>query len=231
MTWNIVIKNKEFGEDSSQGMILSFEGIDASGKKTQSTQLFKELRSKRMPAEYLSFPDYDTAVGVEIKNFLSGAKNYPIEARHMLYSINRLEHKQEIEEWLARGRIAVINRYCESNIAYGAASGVSIEWLRSLESKMPQADYVFYLRATTKLSKERKNERDIFEGDLSFLERVSSVYDALAEDSRNWFTIDADDSIENIHYEIWRITEELVLKERGKSETSINMRFRDVPKH
>jgi dTMP kinase len=147
----------------------------------------------------------------------------------MLYSINRLEHKQEIEDWLSSGKVLVINRYCESNIAYGAASGVSIEWLRLLESKVPQADYIFYLRATTKLSKERKSERDKFEGDLSFLARVSSVYDALATDNPNWFTIDADDTVENIQYEIRRITEELVLKDRGKSETSINMRFRNVP--
>jgi dTMP kinase len=190
-------------------MILVLEGIDASGKKTQSLLLHRWLGSKGIPCEYISFPDYSTAIGQEIRGFLSGRKNYPIEARHMLYSVNRLEHKERIERWLREERIVVINRYCESNLAYGAAAGLRIEWLRSIESKMPEADYVFYLKAEPELSKERKSERDKFEIDLDFLKRVSSVYNALAE-SPNWFTIDADNSIEIIHYEISRLTEKLL---------------------
>ena len=190
-------------------MILALEGIDASGKKTQSQLLYRWLGSEGIPSEYISFPDYSTPIGQEIGGFLSGTKNYPIEARHMLYSANRLEHKERIERWLGEGRILIINRYCDSNLAYGAASGLSIEWLKSLESKMPPADYIFYLKGEVKLSKERKSKRDKFEIDLDFLKRVSSVYNALAE-SPNWFTIDADNSIESIHYEISRLTRKLL---------------------
>jgi dTMP kinase len=196
-------------------MIISLEGIDASGKFTQSNLLYKRLQGKGIRTAYISFPDYTSAIGQEIKAFLSGTKDYPTEARHMLYSLNRLEHKKEIETWLNEGKVVVINRYCESNLAYGGASGLSIEWLRSLESEMPQSNYVYYLRAKPSLSNERKaSSRDKFEANLAFLERVASVYDALAE-SPNWFSIDANNSIENIHYEISRVTEEL-LKDQGR---------------
>lgn len=194
-------------------MILSFEGIDASGKNTQSRLLYDWLlKSKNTHGEYISFPDYSTTVGGEIRAFLSGRKNYPLEVRHILYTINRYEHKERIENWLDQGRIVVINRYCDSNLAYGGASGLSIEWLKFLESKMPQADYVFYLKAEPSLSKKRKKERDMFEADIAFLERVSSVYSALAE-TPNWFTVNADDSIENIHYEITKIVENLLFED------------------
>ncbi|MHB1907633.1 MAG: dTMP kinase [Nitrososphaerales archaeon] len=202
---------KDFKEQ--ENILIAFEGIDASGKNTQSTLLHSKLRSMKLDAEYVSFPDYTTTIGQEIRSFLSGEKSYPLEARHMLYSLNRYEHKNQIENWQSEGKIIVINRYCVSNLAYGGASGLSIDWLRSLESQMPQADYIFYLRATPNLSKLRKSNRDKFESDLSFLSRVSSVYDALSQ-SPNWFKIDADDSIENIQYEIFKITEELLRSKR-----------------
>ncbi len=207
-------------------MIFSLEGIDASGKKTQSMLLHKWFQSNGIPTEYDSFPDYSTAIGLEIRAFLSGSKIYPIEVRHMLFSLNRLEHKERIEKWLDEDKIIVINRYCNSNLAYGSASGLSIEWLKSLESQMPQADYVFYLKAGPELSKKRKSDRDKFELDLRFLERVASLYDALAED-RNWFTIDADNSVETIHYEISRIAQKLLAQGIGFKESPINMNARE----
>jgi dTMP kinase len=198
-----------------RGMIISLEGIDASGKFTQSSLLYKLLQSKGVRTAYVSFPDYTTTIGQEIRAFLSRTKDYTVEARHMLFSLNRLEHKKEIEAWLNDGDVVVINRYCDSNLAYGGASGLSIQWLRSLESEMPQANYVYYLKAKPNLSKERKTRsRDKFETNLGFLERVASVYDTLAE-SPNWFTIEANNSIENIHYEVSKITEELLKEYEG----------------
>jgi dTMP kinase len=205
-----------------RGLIISLEGIDASGKYTQSNLLYKLLQNKGIRTSYTSFPDYTTAIGQEIRAFLSQTKDYTVAARHMLFSLNRLEHKNEIEAWLNEGKIVVVNRYCDSNLAYGAASGLSIEWLRSLESEMPQASYVYYLRASPDLSKERKTRsRDKFETDIAFLDRVVSVYDTLAE-SPNWFIIDANNSIESVHYEVSKITEELLKEHEGNGIGLVN---------
>ncbi len=212
-----------------RGMIISLEGIDASGKFTQSNLLYKLLQSKGVRTTYASFPDYTTTIGQEIQAFLSRTKDYTVEARHMLFSLNRLEHKKEIEDWLNEGDVVVINRYCDSNLAYGGASGLSIEWLRSLESEMPQSNYVYYLKAKPNLSRERKTRsRDKFESDLAYLERVASVYDALAE-SPNWFTIDANNSIESVHYEISKITEELLKEhDEGKEIELVNTKAKPL---
>lgn len=198
-----------------KGLLLSFEGIDASGKNTQSSMLLEFLKGKSIPTEFLSFPVYETAIGQEISSFLSGKKQYTSETRHLLYAANRYEFKEKIEGWLGDGKVVVVNRYCESNIAYGVANGLPGGWIKAAESLMPRADYIFYLRATTRLSTLRKTERDKYEANLQFLSRVSEVYDAIFEQGR-WFAIDADGSIESIHREISSLAMSLIEETIGK---------------
>jgi dTMP kinase len=158
----------------------------------------------------LTFPDYGTAIGAEIQAFLSGKKEYALEARHLLYAANRYEKKAMIERWLSDGKVIIANRYCESNLAYGVANGLSLEWLKEIESKMPQSNYIFLLNADPELSQSRKEKkRDRYESDLSFLKRVSSVYGALAAPGR-WFSIDADQPREMIHYQISKLVMSLI---------------------
>ncbi len=204
---------------SHRGVLISFEGIDASGKNTQSKLLYRWLKSKGAEAEYLSFPDYSTTIGQEIQAFLSGKKHFGLEARHILYSTNRYEHKEQVERWLEDGKVVVINRYCESNIAYGVAAGLPLDWLRQIESRMPQSNYIFFLKATSELSQRRKTSRDKFETDTTYLARVSKVYEALAESS-NWFSIDADNTVDMIHYEITKLTQSLFEESGAKIFTT-----------
>jgi dTMP kinase len=177
--------------------------------------LFDWLRSnyREKLVEYLSFPDYTTAIGGEIRAFLSGKKDYSKETRHILYAANRYEHKERIERLLnsAEKRILVVNRYCDSNVAYGAANGLSLQWLKEIESQMPKADLIFLLRATPEVSIARKaTGRDIYEADRTFLARVAEVYDALAEEGK-WFVINGERPVEIVHYEIRRLVQEVVL--------------------
>jgi dTMP kinase len=195
---------------TGKGILFSFEGIDASGKDTQSRLLCQKLRSDGLEIEYLSFPDYTTDIGREIEGFLLGRKNHELETRHVLYAANRYEHKKEIEKFL-ESKIVVVNRYCDSNIAYGAAAGLPIDWLRGLEARMPQADYTFLLKVDPRVSANRMKDKrkDIFERDLTFLSRVSEVYDAISERGK-WFVIDGERPIDSIHYEVWQLARELI---------------------
>ena len=195
--------------DNRRGYIITFEGIDASGKNTQSKMLFDYLKSEKISSEYLSFPDYSTPIGHEIENFLARTREYDLESRHLLYAANRYERKDLIEKWLSEGKIIVINRYSESNLAYGVANGIPLEWLRQVESRMPRSNYVIYLRISPDISKLRKSKRDRYETDLDFLRRVSEVYEALVEQGR-WFVIKADQPMDLIHYEIVKLVSSLI---------------------
>jgi dTMP kinase len=188
------------------GILISFEGIDASGKNAQSRMLFDYLKKSKVDSDYLSFPDYSTPIGKEIRNYLSGTREYNAETRHLLYAANRYEWKERIEDRVRQGINLVLNRYSESNFAYGVANGLTLSWLQEVEARMPRSDLVFYLKIPPEVSAKRKGNRDRFESDLSFLKRVSEVYDALAEPGR-WFTIDATRSMDLVHYEIGKILE------------------------
>ncbi|MGI0090798.1 MAG: dTMP kinase, partial [Nitrososphaerales archaeon] len=202
------------------GILISFEGIDASGKNTQSRMLFDYLADERIPSEYISFPDYATPIGQEIRNFLVQRREYDLESRHLLYAANRYEHKQAIQRWITDGKVVVINRYCESNLAYGVANGLPFEWLVQIESRMPKSDYVFYLRISPEVSAARKRQnRDRYETDLNFLDRVTSVYEALAEQD-HWFTIRSDQTREIVHYEIVKTVSSLLAEKRNINHES-----------
>ena len=83
---------------------------------------------------------------------------------------------------------------------------------------MPQSDYIFLLDADPELSQSRKEKlRDRYEADLPFLNRVSSVYNALAVPGR-WFAIDANQPRETIHYEISKLA--MALIENGLTSSS-----------
>jgi dTMP kinase len=199
----------------NQGILISFEGLDASGKNTQSKMFCDYLKRNNQSFELLSFPDYSTPIGHEIRNYLAEKREYSPETLHMLYSANRYEFKSSIQRWIADNRLVVLNRYCESNIVYGIADGLPRVWLEQLEGRMPQADYVFYLKISPEVSLARKVSRDRFEANLKFLERVSQIYDAMSEDPR-WIVLDGGRDEAIIHYEIVK-TFSAVIQERSKN--------------
>ena len=49
------------------GHVIAFEGLDQSGKQTQAERLLAAFRSAGRAAEFLTFPAYETAIGVEIE--------------------------------------------------------------------------------------------------------------------------------------------------------------------
>jgi len=175
----------------SRGLLLSIEGIDAVGKRTQTSVLDSWLRSKGHTTRTVSFPDYGTALGVEIKKFLIGGRHYPPEVRHMLFAANRWEKKDELESILARTDVVIANRYSESNLAYGIASGLELGWLVNLEAGLPKADAVVVLDAPPAVLRSRRGRnKDEYESDVDLQERTRSAYVTLAG-KFGWKVIDA----------------------------------------
>jgi len=189
----------------NRGFIIAIEGLDQSGKRTQTKLIVERLKKSGLLVEQISFPDYSTNIGREIDAFLSGRKNYNTNVRHMLLSINRWEHKNDLDRWLDEGRIIVINRYIGSNYAYGVCSGLSLDWLINLEKGLPEPDLTILFDIAHDVSAKRKIiGRDIHERDADFLSRVRKEYLGLAS-LWSWVVLDASKDIENVHEELWRI--------------------------
>src|SRR6058998_1535365 len=88
----------------------------------------------------IDFPDYTTPIGMEIRAFLDGRRDYPAEAKHLLFSANQWEKKKEIESMVENGTIVVMNRYWQSNLIYGAASGMDTSAHLKPDKALPKQD-------------------------------------------------------------------------------------------
>src|SRR5688572_32910412 len=155
------------------GHLIAFEGLDQSGKQTQAERLLAAFRSAGHRAEFLTFPEYTTAIGAEIGRALQGERDYQPDTLQLLYVANRFEFKPKIESWLAAGTMVVCDRYLASSIAYGEAQGVDAAWLAEIQRFLPQPSLTILLDIPPEASLTRKQvARDKFERDLSLLGRV-----------------------------------------------------------
>jgi dTMP kinase len=196
-----------------KGFFIAIEGIDAVGKKTQTSILQARLRSNGLTARTISFPAYETVIGGEIKKFLEGEVGYPPQVRAMLYAANRWEKKAELERMLASSDAVLVNRYTGSNLAYGVSSGLELDWLLGLESGLPEPDLVLILDAPpAKLAARRGETKDSYERDIELQAKARRVYLQLAK-KFGWVQIDATRSVDDTSREI-ALTVDRALKRR-----------------
>jgi len=179
-----------------KGIFIAIEGIDAAGKRTQTSILRAWFGSKGMTTHALSFPAYETTIGKEIRKFLDGSVDYPQQVRAILYAANRWEKKAELEAVLAKTDATIVDRYTGSNLAYGVSNGLDLEWLLHLEEGLPEPDLVLLLDASpTKLVPRRGDRKDSYERNISLQEKARDAYLKLAK-RFGWSVIDANGGIE-----------------------------------
>jgi dTMP kinase len=173
------------------GLLIAFEGLDQSGKQTQAELLRDRLTDSGRRVQLLSFPDYATAIGQEIRLALQGSREYGADVMQLLYIANRYEWKGRIVQERERGTILVCDRYLASSVAYGEAQGLDGEWLQQIQRFLPQPDITFLLDIAPEVSARRKTaDRDKYERDLAMLARVRASY--LRQAESGWVRLDAD---------------------------------------
>jgi len=202
----------------SGGYIVAIEGIDAVGKNTHSLMLYEWLRKKGVATAWMSFPDYDTRIGKEIKAFLSSGRAYPKELQHLLFAANRWEKLDEIESRLRAGEAIIVNRYSESNLAYGVANGLETEWLANLEKGMPKADLVILLDATPRFltSRRPRGSKDVYEKSSALQSKAQKAYRELAR-RHHWSLIDASGPVEDVQAAVLKTMRAALKGDKGVS--------------
>lgn len=190
---------------NTSGKLVVFEGADGVGKSTQAKLLFRHLKSKKIPVQYISFPRYDSSWGKQIRRYLSGEfgklKDIDPYFVSMLYAGDRMAASGEIREWLENGKIVICDRYCASNIGHQAARlktlaerNSYINWLEYLEykeNKIPKEDLVILLSMPLISSRGLMKGRrlDIHERDIKYMRDVNAVFNYLADLKKNWVRV------------------------------------------
>lgn len=101
--------------------IISFEGIDGTGKDTQMKRAGARLRAAGRTVGELSFPIYGSFFGKEVGKFLTGSDGVradSVDGKSMAlwFALDRYEAFQHFD--LAAVDVLLINRYVLSNAVY-----------------------------------------------------------------------------------------------------------------
>lgn len=106
----------------SSGLLISFDGLDSSGKATQSKALTTHLAAQSVVVQCFSSPDYSTVSGKELKlrlqNKLGNWQQTSWQEKMKYFADNRAEHRDEVVDILQQGGIVIYDRYVPSSVAF-----------------------------------------------------------------------------------------------------------------
>ncbi len=214
-------------------MLITFEGIDGSGKSTQAQRLVEHLRAEGHNPVLVREPG-GTALSERVRSLLldPGLDIEPF-AELLLFSAARAQLVTEkIKPALRAGRIVVCDRFYDSTTAYQGAGRQleDIGWLQQFHGKVtgglvPNRTYlvevppeVAHTRRTQPAGAAPPDRME--SSDAAFYRRVAAAYAALAERERERFVrLDGERSIDALHADIWADLQALEASSAGTAPT------------
>jgi len=181
-----------------RGAFIVLEGCDRVGKTTQAALLCDALRARGSRVLPLKFPKRDGPTGVLLASYLKGLEMHPRTAQ-LLFSANRWEEKNNIEELLDSGAHVVCDRYVHSGVVYAAASGAPPS---TADVGLPAPDMVLHLDmpVATLLERDGFGEERYEERDVQRKARVGFLQ--FRKHTANWLTFDAESPVAELSYSI-----------------------------
>jgi dTMP kinase len=161
-------------------VLITFEGVEGSGKTTQMRRLGRWLKRQGYPVEHTREPD-GTALGVAVRRLFERGPQ-PL-AELFLFLAARHQHVAErVAPWLERGRVVLSDRYADATVAYqGYGRGLDLEMIRELNVRatggvLPDLTVLFDLDPAAGFRRIGRR-RDAFERQaLAFHRRVRRGY-------------------------------------------------------
>lgn len=197
-----------------KGKLIVIDGIDGSGKATQTKFLDKRLKKEGYKVRSIDFPRYyDNFFGALIGDYLSGKFGDFIQTdprvASVLYAADRFESSGQIRKWLDAGYVVISDRYVSANQIHQGSKIRSatkrrkfLLWLDKMEFeifKIPRPDMVIYLDVPFEVSKKwlenkvtKRNKkylngkRDVAEDNLLHLKDSRNTALYLHKTNKNW---------------------------------------------
>lgn len=190
------------------GKLIAIEGLDGSGKETQTKLLCEALSSRKIVFQKISFPDYESPSSSLVKMYLNGDfGNQPGDvnayAASSFYAVDRFaSYRRYWKKAYDRGDLIIADRYTTSNLVFQLPKvekekwGEFLKWLEDYEYEklgLPKPNLTFYLEMPEEVSEQLLNERyhgdesqkDIHEKDCSF-QHVCRESAAFAAQTLKW---------------------------------------------
>jgi dTMP kinase len=196
-----------------QGLFLSLEGIDGSGKSTQGRLLAQTLRDKGHTVTLTREPGGSPGAEEIRRLVLEGATDrWSAETEILLFTAARRDHLEKtIRPALARGEIVITDRFADSTRVFqGLTRGdlsATVDRLHDLMIGVePDVTLLFDLdpakglaRATARAGAELRFE----DMGLAFQEKARAGFLALAAKHPRFHLIDADGDAHQVAERVW----------------------------
>ena len=164
-----------------RGVLITFEGVEGSGKTTQMARLGRWLREQRYSVETTREPD-GTRLGAGVRRLFE-AHPRPL-AEMFLFMAARQQHVAEkLAPWLEAGRVVLCDRYTDATVAYqGYGRGVDLDLIRELNVRatggvLPDLTVLFDLDPRAGFKRIGARRLDHFEREaLAFHRKVRRGY-------------------------------------------------------
>lgn len=197
--------------------LIIIEGLDGSGKSTQTQLLCTYLADKNIGFKKIKLPDYDHDSSKLVKMYLSGefGKNpgdVNAYAASLLYAVDRFaSYNIYWKEDYLNGKIIISDRYATSNAVHQMVKLDKSEWDKYLEWSddleynkvgIPRPDLVIYLDMPIEVSQKLMSSRyegneklkDVHEANVSYLKKCAQTAAYTAE-KQGWHVIKCSDGV------------------------------------
>lgn len=196
------------------GKLIIIEGVDGSGKQTQTEMLYKRLSLENVNVKKISFPNYESDSSILVKMYLTGklgknASEVNAYAASTFFSVDRyVSYKTGWQKEYEDGYVIISDRYTSANMIHQGSKILDekerndfLTWIEDFEFnkiQIPKPNLIFFLNMpisyAISLIKDRKNkitgkdDKDIHENDLKYLTQSYNTALNVAK-SKNWSII------------------------------------------
>ncbi|MEO8648311.1 MAG: dTMP kinase [Acidobacteriota bacterium] len=207
-----------------QGKLITFEGIDGSGKSTQLRMLAGELRQQGTDVITTCEPG-GTPLGRRLREaILETEETVSPLAELLLFAADRAQHVDFlIKPAIAEGRIVISDRFADATFAYqGAGRGFSadtVDRIIDLATGGLKPDLTLFFDISVERGLERMSQRSEQGGrrnrmdaeTTDFYRRVREAYLGIADrEPKRFRVVDANGSIEATQTRVVAIVGELL---------------------
>ncbi len=196
------------------GKLIVMEGLDGSGKSTQTKLLVEHLKKKGFQVHLTNEPS-DKGLRKIIKDTISTKSKIddPILDALLYTSDRRFHLKSEILPLLEQNFIVISDRYYHSTFTYQQAQGLDLDWLIDINKFSLKPNLTIIIdsnpeKALERISKENRQNIAKFEK-LEFLKKLRGNYLNLPEKLKDEkiIIIDGDRPREEVFGDIKKIVE------------------------
>lgn len=209
-----------------KGLFIVFEGITASGKKSQINLLIERLQKAGRDVVKISFPNYETDISRMTKR-----GDIDTYTQALLFAADRQFSQQRIKQLLDKGTVILCDRYCYSNFAYQSVKGVPLDWLVQIEKNIIKPDFVFFVDVPISVSVSRVQQANIedftkreimdrLQRERENLEKIREIYIYLSkaqlDKQTEWHVLNGEMQEASLHGQVWGA----VSRKLGLNQTS-----------